>query len=143
LLTVALLVTAAVYGLVAIIVKVDDGGVYLAQRRGTTIPATGKAIVYGMPTFLGMLSFVGTVAMLWVGGSIIIHGLHSYGINGPEHMVHVVSDVARAATPPIGGVMAWLAGAITSAAFGLVIGAPTALVLVPVLTSLWHTVRPV
>ena len=141
LLTVGLLVTAGVYGLVAIIVKADDFGVYLAQRRGTTTRAIGKATVQSMPTFLRMLSFVGTVAMLWVGGGIIIHGLHSYGINGLEQVVHLVSDAARA-IPSIGGLLAWLAGAITSATFGLVIGSITALAVVPIVTSLWRIVRP-
>ena len=101
LLAVALLVTAGVYGLVAIIVKADDFGVYLAQRRGTTTRAIGKVTVQSMPAFLRVLSFVGTVAMLWVGGSIIVHGLHSYGIDGPEHILHVISDAARAAFPPL------------------------------------------
>lgn len=141
LLTVGLLVTAGVYGLVAIIVKADDFGVYLAQRRGTTTRAIGKVTVHSMPAFLRMLSFVGTVAMLWVGGGIIIHGLHSYGINGPEQVVHFISDAARA-IPSIGGLLAWLAGAITSATFGLVIGSITALAVVPIVTSLWRIVRP-
>ena len=139
---VGLLVTAGVYGLVAIIVKADDFGVYLAQRRGTTTRAIGKVAVHSMPAFLRMLSFVGTVAMLWVGGGILIHGLHSYGIDGPEHIIHVISDAARGGIPSIAGLLAWLAGVVTSAAFGLVIGAITALALVPVLTSLWRTVRP-
>lgn len=140
LLTVGLLVTAGVYGLVAIIVKADDFGVYLAQRRGTTTRAIGKVTVHSMPAFLRMLSFVGTVAMLWVGGGIIIHGLHSYGINGLEQVVHLVSDAARA-IPSIGGLLAWLAGAITSATFGLVIGSITALAIVPIVASLWRIVR--
>jgi uncharacterized protein len=142
LLTVGVLVTAGVYSLVAIIVKADDFGVYLAQRRGRTTRAIGNVTVHSMPTFLRVLSFVGTVAMLWVGGSIIIHGLHSYGIDAPEQVVHVISDAARAAIPSIGGLLAWLAGVITSAAFGLAIGVITALALVPVLTSLWRTLRP-
>jgi uncharacterized protein len=82
-----------------------------------------------------MLSFVGTVAMLWVGGGIIIHGLHSYGINGLEQVVHLVSDAARG-IPSIGGLLAWLAGTITKATFGLVVGSITALAIVPILTSL-------
>jgi predicted DNA repair protein MutK len=139
---VGLLVTAGVYGLVAIIVKTDDFGVYLAQRRGTTTRAIGKVAVHGMPAFLRMLSFVGTVAMLWVGGAILIHGLDSYGIEGPEHIIHVISDAACGGIPSIAGLLAWLAGVVTSAAFGLVIGATTALALVPVLTSLWRIVRP-
>jgi predicted DNA repair protein MutK len=120
LLTVGVLVTVGVYSLVAI--KADDFGVYLAQRRGTTTRAIGNLTVHSMPTFLRMLSFVGTAAMLWVGGSIIIHGLHSYGIDAPEQVVHVISDAARASSPSIGGLLAWLTGVITSAAFGLVMG---------------------
>jgi uncharacterized protein len=90
-----------------------------------------------------VLSFVGTVAMLWVGGSIIIHGVHSYGIDLPQQVVHVISGSARAAVPSIGGLLAWLAIVITSAVFGLVVGAITALAVVPVLTPLWRAVRQV
>jgi predicted DNA repair protein MutK len=131
-----------VYGVVAIIVKADDFGVYLAQRGGTLAAAIGQATVCGMPLFLKMLSVVGLVAMLWVGGGIIIHGLHAYGIDGPEHVVQVISDAARATIPAIDGLLAWLAGAITSAILGLFIGAIAAFAVVPVLTSLWRAVRP-
>ena len=140
--SVGVLVTAGVYGVVAIIVKADDFGVYLAQSGGTITTAIGQAIVYGMPPFLKMLSFVGLVAMLWVGGGIIIHGLHAYGIDGPEHVVQVISDAARATIPPIDGLLAWLAGAIASAILGVFIGAITAFAVVPVLTPLWRAVRP-
>ena len=140
--SVGVLVTAGVYGVVAIIVKADDFGVYLAQRGGTITTAIGQAIVYGMPPFLKMLSFVGLVAMLWVGGGIIIHGLHAYGIDGPEHVVQVISDAVRATIPPIDGLLAWLAGAIASAILGLFIGAIAAFAVVPVLTPLWRAVRP-
>ena len=95
-----------------------------------------------MPPFLKTLSFVGLVAMLWVGGGIIVHGLHVYGIDGLEPVVRVISDAARAAFPSIGGLLAWPAGAITSAILGLVIGAITAFAIVPVLTPLWHAIRP-
>ena len=82
------------------------------------------------------------VAMFWVGGGIIVHVLHGYGIDGPEHVVGAISDAARAAIAPIGGFLAWLAEALASAAFGVVIGAVTALVVVPILTPLWRRVRP-
>jgi predicted DNA repair protein MutK len=141
LLAVALLITAGVYGSVAIIVKADDVGVYLAQRRGAILRTIGKITVHGMPAFLKMLSVVGTVAMLWVGGGIIIHGLHTYGIDWPEQAIHSANDAARTTIPSIGGLLAWLAGAITSAAFGLVLGAIAALTVGPI-TSLWRTVRP-
>jgi uncharacterized protein len=141
LLVVGLFVTVGVYGLVAIVVKADDFGLYLAQRRDTR--AIGNVIVHGMPAFLGILSFVGTVAMLWVGGGIMIHGLHSYGIDWPTKLVDIVSDSARAPIPSIGSLLASLAGVTTSATFGLVIGAITALALVTVLTPLWRKVRPI
>jgi predicted DNA repair protein MutK len=140
--SVAVLVTAGVYGVVAIIVKADDFGVYLAQRGGPLTAAIGQATVWGMPLFLKVLSVVGLVAMLWVGGGIIIHGLHAYAIDGPEHVVQVISDAARGIIPPIDGLLAWLAGAITSAMLGLFIGAIAAFAVVPVLTSLWRAVRP-
>ena len=133
--SVGVLVTAGVYGVVAIIVKADDFGVYLAQRGGTITTAIGQAITYGMPPFLKTLSFVGLIAMLWVGGGIIIHGLHAYGIDGPEHTVQVISDAARAAIPPIVGLLPWLAGAITSAILGLFIGAIAAFAIVPALNA--------
>jgi len=80
--------------------------------------------------------------MLWVGGSIIVHGLHSYRIDAPERVVQVISDAARAAIPFVGGLLAWLAGIMTLAVFGLVTGVITALTLAPALKSLWRTVRP-
>ena len=75
-------------------------------------------------------------------GRHIIHGLHAYGVDSPEHVVQVISDAARAIIPPIDGLLAWLAGAITSAILGLFIGAIAAFAVVPVLTPLWRAVRP-
>ena len=121
-----------------IFVKADDFGVHLAQCGLAITTAIGQAIVYGMPPFLKMLSLVGLVAMLWVGGGIIIHGLHAYGIDGPEHVVHVISDAARALFPPA-GMAGW---SHHLAILGLVIGAITAFAVVPVLTPLWQAVRP-
>ena len=60
-----------------------------------------------MPLFLTMLSFVGMIAMFWVGGGIMVHGLHGYGLDGPQHVVDAISDTARAALPRIGGFLAW------------------------------------
>ena len=104
--TVGVLVTAGVYGAVAIVVKADDFGVYLAQRGGRIATAIGRATVYGMPPFLKMLSFVGLVAMLWVGGGIVVHGLQAYGIEGPEHLTQSISNAARGAIAAIGGLLA-------------------------------------
>lgn len=123
---VAVLVTAGVYGAVALIVKADDFGVYLAQKGGPVSQPLGRALVKGMPPFLKVLAFVGMIAMLWVGGGILIHGLNEFGISTPEHVLHVVQE-ALAPLSGFGPVLAWLATASLSAVVGLVAGAVTAL----------------
>src|SRR4029079_4745968 len=77
-------ITVAVYGAVALIVKADDFGVALAGNDRTSVlaglgRAFGRALVVGMPVFLAILSAVGTAAMIWVGGGIVLHGLEVYG----------------------------------------------------------------
>jgi predicted DNA repair protein MutK len=140
--SVAILVTAGVYGLVAIIVKADDFGVYLAQREEKISRAIGQFTVYSMPPFLKILSFVGTLAMLWVGGGIVIHGLSEYGIKWPEGLVHLVSEVAPSGIPFIGGAFAWFLGAVVSTVFGLLVGAITMFAVVTLLTPLCRAFRP-
>lgn len=124
---VALFVTAGVYGAVALIVKADDVGLYLAQKGGPVSKPVGRALVYGMPPFLKLLALVGTVAMLWVGGGILIHGLNEFGISGPEHLQHTIAEAIKGAVPGIGGLLAWLATALSSAVVGLIAGGITAL----------------
>ncbi|MCX7864273.1 MAG: DUF808 domain-containing protein, partial [Novosphingobium sp.] len=75
LLVVALLITLAVYGVVALIVKMDDVGLHLAGRRGAIARRIGHLLLHAMPALLALLSSVGTIAMLWVGGGILLHGL--------------------------------------------------------------------
>lgn len=125
---VAIAVTVAVYGAVALIVKADDLGVALVQRGGILAPL-GRVLVHGMPPFLQLLSVIGTIAMLWVGGGIIVHGLQEYGITQPEHIIHALTDVVRGAIPVATEVFAWIAGAFGAAVVGLVVGAVTALVV--------------
>lgn len=124
---VAVMVTAGVYGAVALIVKADDFGVYLARKESSVARAIGHALVRGMPPFLKFLSLVGTFAMLWVGGGILIHGLAEFGFAGPEHVLHAISQSIASAVPLIGGALAWLASATGSAIVGLVAGWLTAL----------------
>lgn len=126
---VAVLITAGVYGLVALIVKADDVGVRLARRGGPVCGRLGRALVYGMPTFLEVLSFVGMLAMLWVGGGILVHGLSEYGITSLEHPINVASGIVRAALPLAGGVLAWLIAAAIAAVIGLMAGVFTGIVL--------------
>ncbi len=134
LVAVALLVTGGVYGAVALIVKADDAGVALANSecpiRALTplTKAIGRGLVYGMPPFLKVLSTVGTLAMLWVGGGIIIHGLAQMGIHGPEHAIQALATSFGASVPGIGRALAWFVEALAFAMIGIVIGAVCALI---------------
>src|SRR4029453_12362128 len=78
---VAIGITVAVYGVVALIVKADDVGVALARRDGASAigRALGRGIVRFMPVLLKILSVVGTAAMIWVGGGNVLHGAEGYG----------------------------------------------------------------
>jgi predicted DNA repair protein MutK len=125
---VGLFMTFLVYGAVALIVKADDVGVWLVNRGGVLAPI-GRALVKGMPPFLKLLSFVGTIAMLWVGGGILIHSLAIYGFDGPEHLIHDWSEAVRAAVPVASGFWAWLTGTLASAVVGLIAGGITAVVV--------------
>jgi uncharacterized protein len=126
---VAVLITVGVYGVVALIVKADDFGVRLAQRNGIVSGPVGRALVYGMPPFLETLSLVGMLAMLWVGGGILVHGLAAFGITTPEHVIHGLSEAVREAVPFDADVLAWVLSAAGAAIVGLIAGAITAAVV--------------
>lgn len=129
LLLVAIGITAIVYGGVAIIVKADDVGLHLATNgRTRTGRAFGRALVKGMPVFMHVLSIVGTAAMVWVGGGIILHGLAQLGYAGPEHWVWDVAAAVGQASPVAPGVIEWFTIAGLSGVIGLVIG----FILIPV-----------
>lgn len=114
--------TLLVYGVVALIVKADDAGVALAKSGTGLVRAAGRALVLGMPHFLKTLSFVGMVAMLWVGGGILIHGLHQLGVHGPEETVHHAAEAFAQLIPSAHSFMAWLAAAGIAAILGVIIG---------------------
>jgi uncharacterized protein len=120
-------VTLMVYGAVALIVKADDFGAYLARGRSIVGRAFGRALVRGMPAFLKLLSLIGMLAMLWVGGGILVHGLYEFGVKAPEHFILSVSNAAGALFGPASGLMGWLTGAAIAGALGLVAGWVTAL----------------
>jgi predicted DNA repair protein MutK len=109
-------------------VKADDLGVRLAQRNGAISGPLGRALVYGMPPFLELLSLVGMLAMLWVGGGILVHGLAEFGIAQPEHFIHAIAEWAAALMPAGGDVIAWIVTATGAGIVGLVAGAITAAV---------------
>ncbi|MGG5812325.1 DUF808 family protein [Falsiroseomonas sp. CW058] len=116
-------ITVVVYGAVALIVKADDAGLALARSGSGGLRGLGRAIVAGMPPFLRLLGIVGTAAMLWVGGGIILHGLEEFGLDAPAHLVHDLAEHAGHAVAAAGGAVGWLVGAAASGAFGLLVGA--------------------
>lgn len=120
---VAVFITGAVYGVVALIVRADDLGLYLARRNGPVSGPVGRALVRGMPPFLEALSFIGMLAMLWVGGGIIVHGLAAFGLTAPEHVILGLSEAVGEAAPFGGELLAWLVTAAGSGVIGLAAGA--------------------
>jgi hypothetical protein len=130
---VGIAITVAVYGGVALIVKADDLGLALARNEGRSpfgaaSRVLGRGLVQGMPHFLKALSIVGTGAMIWVGGGIIIHGLAGYGLAGFEHAIHAAAENVGRTLPPVAGLASWV---VTAAASGLV-GLALGLLLIPV-----------
>ena len=118
---VALFITAIVYGVVALIVKMDDIGLSLAQREEESSQRLGRRMVSFMPVLLKWLTIIGTAAMLWVGGHILIVGTHELGWDGLYDIVHdlegSVADVGG-----IGGLLSWLVNTALSAVVGLIVG---------------------
>ena len=130
-------VTVLVYGAVAAIVKADDLGLHLARTGETEgLRTLGRGLVRGMPVFLEWLTVVGTLAMLWVGGAIVTHGLAGMGAGGPEEVVHTIAH----AFVPLGGLFEWLAGAALHGALGVAIGVVAMPVVARVITPLMRRV---
>jgi predicted DNA repair protein MutK len=115
--------TLVVYGAVAVIVKMDDAGMALARKPNQAVRGLGRGIVLGMPVFLKLLSLVGMVAMLWVGGGILIHGLHALGVHAPEETVHHAADYVAGMVPAMKSFLTWLVGAGIAAVLGVIVGA--------------------
>jgi predicted DNA repair protein MutK len=123
LVVVAFAITAVVYGVVALIVKMDDVGLHLAQEREGAAASCGRALVRAMPVVLSVLSTVGIAAMLWVGGHILLVGLDELGLSGPYDAVHHLEEDVDHALGAVGGVGAWLTNTAASAVLGLAVGA--------------------
>ncbi|MAP44912.1 MULTISPECIES: DUF808 domain-containing protein [Sphingobium] len=122
LVVVALLITAGVYGVVGLIVKMDDIGLHLAQRSSAATQALGRGLVKAMPVLMSVLSVVGTAAMLWVGGGLIVHGLHEFHLDLVPGAIHHLAASAAQALPAIGAAADWIVNAIGGAIVGLVVG---------------------
>ncbi|WP_108858713.1 DUF808 domain-containing protein [Ruegeria sp. Alg231-54] len=126
-------VTVAVYGSVALIVKMDDVGLYLAQNAPTPIGrGLGRGLVKAMPVVMKILSIVGTAAMLWVGGSIIIHGMEVLGFGWLGHHIHDWAfAIGHSVSEQWTSVVEWVSKATMDGVFGLAWG----FVLIPVATK--------
>jgi predicted DNA repair protein MutK len=125
---VAVGITVLVYGVVALIVKMDDIGLRLARTRQGAVAATGRFLVQAMPKVLAVLSTVGIVAMLWVGGHILLVGLDDLGWHAPYDLVHHAEEAVHG-IGGIGGFLAWLTNTLASALVGLIVGAVVVAVL--------------
>jgi uncharacterized protein len=129
LVVVALAITVLVYGVVGVIVKMDDVGLSLAERPGKGAASFGRGLVKGMPRLLTALTVVGTAAMLWVGGHILLVGTDDLGWHGLYGVVHHLEEAAHEATGALGGLVGWLVNTFASALLGLAVGAVIVLVV--------------
>lgn len=132
---VGIVITAGVYGVVALIVKADDVGLWLARRPlrspvDNGFRLLGHGLVKGMPYLLKLLGAVGTAAMIWVGGGILVHGAEKFGFSAPAHFLHDAGEAAAHALPALGNLVSWLVQAAGSGIVGLASGA----VLIPVVS---------
>jgi predicted DNA repair protein MutK len=144
-------ITAAVYGFVALIVKADDIGLALAETRSTSplgglVRTLGRGVVRGMPGVLTALSVIGTAAMLWVGGSIVGHGLEEYGISLLGETIQHAAKIAASAASSAAVVVGWMTAALGWGTFGLLFGAAlipvTEFVLIPAWSILAWRQKP-
>lgn len=113
-------ITVGVYGVVALIVKMDDIGLHLAKSASTR--TIGCALVRGMPVVMRALSVIGTAAMIWVGGGILVHGMESFGITAPAHLIHHAAEATGAMMPTLGGALQWVVTAVGSGVIGFAVG---------------------
>lgn len=126
---VGIVITVVVYGAVALIVKMDDFGLALSQRESALSQTIGRGLVAAMPGLLTTLSIVGTVAMLWVGGGILLHGTHELGWHALYDATHGLESAVANTFGPLGGFLGWLTYAALSALLALVVGSIIAFIL--------------
>jgi predicted DNA repair protein MutK len=143
---VAIAITVIVYGGVALIVKADDVGLALAKSNPASawgrLKATfGRGLVLGMPYFLSVLGVVGTAAMIWVGGGIVVHGLAEYGLPGIEHLIEAAAAVAARVVPAIAGAITWIVTAAGAGVVGLLLGAALMPLAHYVIAPIWTRLR--
>lgn len=118
---VAIAITALVYGVVALLVKMDDIGLSLTESDSASRQRLGRALVAAMPKVMSALSVIGVVAMLWVGGHILLTGSDTLGWHLPYSLVHLLTEPVHR-VPGVGGLLAWLVDTLASAILGFVVG---------------------
>ncbi|CAD5990070.1 DUF808 domain-containing protein [Agreia sp. COWG] len=128
LIVIGLGMTALVYGAVALLVKIDDIGLRLMKNSARGVRRTGARIVASMPAVFRVISVVGTVAMLWVGGHLVITNLAETFWHGPADVLHAVTGAIEAAGP----VVIWVVDTAMSFIFGLVLG----MIIVAIVTGI-------
>jgi uncharacterized protein len=139
-------ITLAVYGVVALIVKADDAGLALARSQagppaGAAIRLLGRLLAHGTAYVLNALGVIGTAAMIWVGGGIILHGLEAYGLGWLSHAIHDAAAFAASLLPAVGPLLGWIVEAASAGVVGIAVG----LIAIPATTygvsPLWRRLR--
>ena len=130
LVVVAIAITVLVYGAVGLIVKMDDIGLHLAKKESAGAQRFGGLLVRGMPAVLAAITFVGTIAMLWVGGHIMLVGVSDLGWHAPYDLVHTLEHPV-AGIAVVGGFLGWLVNTLCSAVVGLAWGLVVMAILHP------------
>jgi uncharacterized protein len=118
---VAIVITAVVYGVVALIVKMDDVGLKMVESGRRPAMRIGRGLVLGMPKVLAFLSVIGTAAMVWVGGHILLVGADELGWHSPYKLVHKLEEKVHDVSG-VGGILGWLVNTALSAVVGLIVG---------------------
>ncbi|OWU81411.1 DUF808 domain-containing protein [Phaeobacter sp. 22II1-1F12B] len=131
--TVGVMITVIVYGAVALIVKADDVGLFLAENGNLGLTRSlGRGIVKVMPWLMKVLTIVGTAAMLWVGGSIIVHGMEQLGFSWLGHHIHDAAVyLGHQVSESYEGAVEWIATAAMDGVLGLALG----MLLIPLATN--------
>jgi hypothetical protein len=139
-------ITLAVYGAVALIVKADDIGLALARvpgrsLTGMAIRAFGRVLAHGTGYLLQALGVIGTAAMVWVGGGIVLHGLEGYGLGWTGRMIHAAAAAVAGLFPSAGPLLGWLVEAAAAALAGIAIGLIAMPAVAYGISPLWQAVR--
>ncbi|MGP9538793.1 DUF808 domain-containing protein [Brachybacterium sp. AOP43-C2-M15] len=124
LVVIAIGITALVYGAVGLLVKMDDIGLSMAADEDASEARQrfGTGLVRAMPRVMDVISYVGMIAMLWVGGHILLEGTHELGLAQPYGVVHHLEGLV-AGVAGVGAVLAWLVDTFFSLVLGLLVGA--------------------